>query len=83
VKVLQEILGHFRIDVIMNVYAHVLPHIQEEAMGRFAERLRCTGFTLARDPERRVLQSVSGQISGTSSQIAVRDGAKPYDLRSF
>jgi hypothetical protein len=26
--------------VTMNVYAHVLPHIQEEAMGRFAERLR-------------------------------------------
>jgi hypothetical protein len=31
----------------MNVYAHVLPHIQEEAMGRFAERLRGTGSTLA------------------------------------
>ena len=35
VKVLQEILGHSRIDVTMNVYAHVLPHIQEQAMGRF------------------------------------------------
>jgi integrase len=38
VKVLQEILGHSRIDVTMNVYAHVLPHIQEDSMGRF-ERL--------------------------------------------
>ena len=47
VKVLQEILGHSRIDVTMNVYAHVLPHIQEEAMGRFAERLRDAGSTLA------------------------------------
>ncbi len=47
VKVLQEILGHSRIDVTMNVYAHVLPHIQEEAMGRFAERLRVTDSTLA------------------------------------
>jgi hypothetical protein len=27
----------------MNVYAHVLPHIQEEAMGRFAEWLRGRG----------------------------------------
>jgi len=47
VKVLQEILGHSRIDVTMNVCAHVLPHIQEEAMGRFAERLRGTSPTLA------------------------------------
>ena len=34
-------------DVTMNVYAYVLPHIQEEAMGRFAERLRVTDSTLA------------------------------------
>jgi integrase len=47
VKVLQEILGHSRIDVTMNVYAHVLPYIQEEAMGRFAERLRGTSSSLA------------------------------------
>ncbi len=45
VKVLQEILGHSRIDVTMNVYARVLPHIQEEAMGCFAERLRGVGST--------------------------------------
>jgi integrase len=45
VKVLQEILGHSRIDVTMNVYAHVLPHIQEDAMGRFAQRLRGAGST--------------------------------------
>jgi len=47
VKVLQEILGHSRIDVTMNVYAHVLSHIQEGAMGRFAERLRGTCSTPA------------------------------------
>jgi integrase len=46
VRVLQEILGHSRIDVTMNVYAHVLPHIQEDAMGRFAERLRGRGSRL-------------------------------------
>jgi hypothetical protein len=34
-------------DVTMNVYAHVLPHIQQEAMGRSAERLRVTDSTLA------------------------------------
>ena len=34
-------------DVTMNVYAHVLPHIQQEVMGRFAERLRVTDSTLA------------------------------------
>jgi integrase len=47
VKILQEILGHSRIDVTMNVYVHVLPHIQEEAMDRFAERLRDASSTPA------------------------------------
>jgi integrase len=37
-KVLQEILGHSRIDVTLNVYSHVLPHIQHDAMGRFGRR---------------------------------------------
>jgi integrase len=40
VKVLQEILGHSRIGVTINVYAHVLPHIQEQAMGRFERRFQ-------------------------------------------
>jgi integrase len=40
VKVLQEILGHFCIDVHRDVYAHVLPHIQEQAMGRFERRFQ-------------------------------------------
>ena len=37
-KVLQEILGHSRIDVTLNVYSHVLPHIQHDAMHRFGRR---------------------------------------------
>ena len=37
-KVLQEILGHSRIDVTLNVYSHVLPHIQHDAMSRFGRR---------------------------------------------
>ena len=37
-KVLQEILGHSRIDVTLNVYSHVLPHIQHDAMDRFGRR---------------------------------------------
>jgi integrase len=37
-KVLQEILGHSRIDVTLNVYSHVLPHIQHDAMDRFFGR---------------------------------------------
>ena len=40
---LQEILGHSRIDVTMNVYTHVLPHIQEQAMGRFERHFRGPG----------------------------------------
>lgn len=38
VKVLQEILGHSRIDQTMNTYAHVMPHIQADAFGRFSKR---------------------------------------------
>jgi integrase len=38
VKVLQEILGHSRIDQTMNTYAHVMPHIQTDAFGRFSRR---------------------------------------------
>jgi integrase len=38
VKVLQEILGHARIDRTMNTYAHVMPHIQADAFGRFSRR---------------------------------------------
>jgi integrase len=38
VKILQEILGHSRIDVTLNVYSHVLPHIQHDAMDRFGRR---------------------------------------------
>jgi integrase len=37
-KILQEILGHSRIDVTLNVYSHVLPHIQRDAMDRFGQR---------------------------------------------
>lgn len=37
-KALQEILGHSRIDVTLNVYSHVLPHIQQDAMNRFGQR---------------------------------------------
>jgi integrase len=37
-KVLQEILGHSRIDVPLNVYSHVLPHIQHDALDRFGRR---------------------------------------------
>jgi integrase len=33
-KVVQETLGHSRIGVTMDVYAHVLPHLQEEAAAR-------------------------------------------------
>jgi integrase len=38
VKILQQILGHSRIDQTMNTYAHVMPHIQADAFGRFSKR---------------------------------------------
>jgi integrase len=40
VKIFQEILGHSRIDQTMNTYAHVMPHIQADAFGRFPSAFR-------------------------------------------
>jgi integrase len=47
-KVLQEILGHSRIDVTLNVYSHVLPHIQHDAMDRFGRRFFGRSCSLGR-----------------------------------
>lgn len=33
-KVVQELLGHSQISVTLDTYSHVLPSMQEEAMGR-------------------------------------------------
>jgi integrase len=33
-KVVQEILGHSQISLTLDTYSHVLPDIQEEAIGR-------------------------------------------------
>ncbi len=37
IKVLQEILGHSRITLTLDTYAHVTPHMQREAFGRFGQ----------------------------------------------
>jgi integrase len=37
-KILQEILGHSRISVTLNIYSHVVPHMQKEAMVRLGRR---------------------------------------------
>ncbi len=34
VKVIQELLGHSNITITLNVYGHVLPSMQEEAMDK-------------------------------------------------
>ena len=33
-KVVQEILGHSQISMTMDIYSHVLPDMQQEAMGK-------------------------------------------------
>jgi len=37
VKVLQEPLGHSRIDQTMNTYVYVMPYFQAEAFGLFSQ----------------------------------------------
>jgi integrase len=34
VKVIQELLGHSSIAITLNVYSHVLPSMQQEAMDK-------------------------------------------------
>ena len=38
-KIVQEILGHSNISMTMDVYSHVLPSMQKEAMGKWDEAL--------------------------------------------
>jgi integrase len=38
-KVVQEMLGHSTINMTMDVYSHVLPSMQKEAVSRFCCRL--------------------------------------------
>lgn len=42
-RVLQEILGHSRIDITLNTYTHVLPHVQTGSMQRFRGRFYPSG----------------------------------------
>jgi integrase len=39
-KVVQELLGHSQISMTMDVYSHVLPTMQQEAMNRLSEALQ-------------------------------------------
>src|SRR6266581_8761767 len=38
-KIVQEILGHSQINITMDIYSHVLPTMQEEAMNKINEAL--------------------------------------------
>jgi len=42
-KVISERLGHSSIAITMDIYAHVLPGLQEEAAIRFEEALKPRG----------------------------------------
>jgi site-specific recombinase XerD len=39
-KVVQELLGHSQISMTMDVYSHVLPTMQQDAMNRLNEALQ-------------------------------------------
>jgi integrase len=38
-KIVQEILGHSQISITLDIYSHVLPTMQEEAMRKIDEAL--------------------------------------------
>lgn len=40
-KIVQEVLGHSQIFVTLDIYSHILPTLQEEAMQRLNELLAC------------------------------------------
>src|SRR6266700_2185052 len=37
VKVVQELLGHSNITMTLNIYSHVLPSIQQDAMSKMSD----------------------------------------------
>jgi integrase len=39
-KVVQEILGHCQISMTMDIYSHVLPTMQREAMSKLNDALQ-------------------------------------------
>ena len=39
-KIVQEILGHTQISMTMDIYSHVLPGMQEDAMNKLHDALR-------------------------------------------
>lgn len=39
-KVIQEILGHSEISMIMDIYSHVLPTMQKDAMDKLRDALK-------------------------------------------
>jgi integrase len=48
-KVVQEILGHSSVAITMNIYSHVLPSIQQEAMAHM------NAFMTGSTPEKGVI----------------------------
>jgi integrase len=38
-KIVQEILGHAQISITLDTYSHVLPSMQDEAIGRLGKLL--------------------------------------------
>ena len=40
IKVVQEILGHSQISMTLGIYSHILPGMQEEAMGKMHDLFR-------------------------------------------
>ena len=38
-KVVQEILGHANISITLGIYSHVLPGMQDDAMGKWDDLL--------------------------------------------
>ena len=40
-KVVQEMLGHTQISMTMDIYSHVLPSMQQDAVSKLNDLLRC------------------------------------------
>ncbi len=40
IKVVHEILGHSQVSMTLSIYSHVLPGMQEEAMGKMNDLFR-------------------------------------------
>jgi Phage integrase family len=82
-KVVQELLGHMEISTTMNIYSHVLPTMQRDAMEQLNRKLQSRAFCILLSArgnprgEERLEPLLSWLEAHSQKQKVPRDGIEP------